>query len=187
MTIGIEIDPDVVYQWHMEGLSHIVKDGDTISFLKDHREHTFLHTGEKVFIYLDPPYLRSSRSHKEKLYRYEFWTEEQHTELLELLKTLKWNVAISHYRCPLYDKLLKGWRRIDFPSQTHRGTRLESLYMNYPEPWELHDPRFLGSNFREREKYHKQQRRWVARIKKMDAAQRHALLFAIDEARQQLT
>jgi hypothetical protein len=51
--------------------------------------------------------------------------------------------------------------------------------MNYPPPIELHDYRYLGDNFRERERITKRTKRWVARLKKMPVLERKALLSAI--------
>jgi hypothetical protein len=53
--------------------------------------------------------------------------------------------------------------------------------MNYPEPVELHDYRYLGENFREREKITRQRKRWRARLLKMSSQQRYALMASIAE------
>jgi hypothetical protein len=51
--------------------------------------------------------------------------------------------------------------------------------MNYDVPLELHDYRYLGSNFRERERIRRQQRRWAGKLARMKPLQRYALLAAI--------
>ena len=64
-------------------------------------------------------------------------------------------VAISTYDNPLYSHPLATWRKISFPSTTRgNASATETLYMNYPEPapLDLHDTRFVGANFRQREK-----------------------------------
>jgi hypothetical protein len=53
--------------------------------------------------------------------------------------------------------------------------------MNFAEPLELHDYRFLGDGFRQRECIRRQQARWVRRLARMDRLQRQALLAAIRE------
>ena len=53
--------------------------------------------------------------------------------------------------------------------------------MNYPEPLELHDYRYLGSNFRQRERLKRIRVRWLARLDRMDALERYALLSSIAE------
>ena len=55
----------------------------------------------------------------------------------------------------------------------------EWIWMNYPPPVELHDYRYLGDNFRERERIKKRTKRWVARLKKMPVLERKAFLSAI--------
>lgn len=180
-NIGIEIDPITYAAWEGEGLGHLVLNMDALHFLTEYRN---AYEGERVFCYLDPPYLRSVRSYqKEKIYRHEFDTPEQHAKLLELITHMpaNWMMAISHYQCKQYDQALKGWRRIEYKSPTHAGYRIDSLYMNYAEPVELHDYRYLGSNFREREKIRRQQRRWKAKLQNMPALQRYALLSAVRE------
>lgn len=70
-------------------------------------------------------------------------------------------VAISSYPNALYDDRLKDWRYIDFTAQTRRGAATERLYMNYPEPDELHDYSYLGSDYKDRERIKLKFQRWV--------------------------
>jgi len=79
----------------------------------------------------------------------------------------------------LYEKSLKGWHIHSFQAACHHGTATEWIWMNYPPPVELHDYRYLGDNFRERERITKRAKRWVARLKKMPVLERKALLSAI--------
>jgi hypothetical protein len=53
--------------------------------------------------------------------------------------------------------------------------------MNYPEPVSLHDYRYVGANYREREKFRRQQRRWSTRLSKMTIIQRQALMSVLEE------
>jgi hypothetical protein len=57
----------------------------------------------------------------------------------------------------------------------------EYVWFNYPEPVQLHDYSFLGSNFRERERIKRKKQRWVDRLKSMPMLERQALLNAIEE------
>jgi hypothetical protein len=52
--------------------------------------------------------------------------------------------------------------------------------MNYPTPVALHDYRYLGDNFRERERIKRKANRWVAKLQNMPVLERQALLSAID-------
>lgn len=55
----------------------------------------------------------------------------------------------------------------------------EWIWMNYPKPAQLHDYRYLGDNFREREKIKLKLKRWTARFKSMPALERQALLSVL--------
>ena len=53
--------------------------------------------------------------------------------------------------------------------------------MNFPPPLELHDYRYLGRNFRERERIKRKKLRWLNRLHRMDSLERHAIMMAIGE------
>ena len=57
----------------------------------------------------------------------------------------------------------------------------ESLWMNYPPPQELHDYRFLGDDYRERERIKRKKARWITRLLSMSNIERNALTAAIAE------
>jgi len=184
-SIALDVDAAVVSGWELylklasPGLTVIC--GDAISFLQSYNWQG----GE--FVYADPPYLFDVRSSKRPIYTYEFGDTGQHEELLDLLMSLPCMVALSGYWSSLYESMLTGWRSISFNSQTRGGTTArEWLWMNYPEPVELHDYSFLGGNFREREKITRQKRRWNARLLRMGQLQRYALFSSIAELKDTL-
>lgn len=188
-SIGIDSDAAVIEKWltagHVENgetscgvPGAIYKKGDAISFLNSYKWRG----GE--FVYADPPYLMQTRRSKQPLYRHEFGSEEEHEILLSLLLSLPCMVAISGYWSSLYAARLQGLRSISFQAGTRAGTAAtEWLWMNYPEPVALHDYRYLGENFREREKITRQKKRWQARLLRMSPLQRYALLSSIDDIR----
>ena len=55
----------------------------------------------------------------------------------------------------------------------------EWIWMNYPNLAYLHDYRYLGDDFREREKIKLKLKRWAARYKSMPALERQALLSTL--------
>lgn len=188
LNLGIDIDPEVITSWHNRGFSedrkfssldslpaskfHLsIKIGDAIECLKK------CYLDWKTFVYCDPPYILSTRKSGPR-YKHEF-SNEQHIELLKLLTSLDCMVMISGYRHDIYDEALGGWRRIDYQASTRQGIVNESAWMNYPEPTELHDYRYLGNNYREREKIGRQIFRWVSRLHAMPILQRRAILAAI--------
>lgn len=82
-----------------------------------------------VFIYCDPPYLLSTR--KSNLYKYEM-SEQEHVELLELLKKHPGKVLISGYDNELYNSILTGWHKEFKETLAEQGLkRTECLWMNY--------------------------------------------------------
>ena len=174
-NIGIEIDPKVIEKWK-EGNSLEIEliHGDAINYLQSHE-----FTGNEL-IYCDPPYVRETRKKRVKLYKYEY-TVEQHIELLEVIKTLPCKVMISGYESMLYRESLKGWHTYVFRAGCHHGMGTEWLWMNYPAPIELHDYRYLGDTFRQREKIKKKTTVWVRKFQKMPVLERQALLHAIEE------
>lgn len=150
------------------------------------------HPPAESLIYLDPPYLMESRSTKQKYYQNELLDvgdltgEPGHLQLLRLIKAVPCRVMISHYRHPLYDRELKGWRRVDIPTSNRAGKRtIESVYCNFPEPFELHDYRYLGSDYHDRDRIKKKKNRWLAHLDAMPSAERYAIIGAIEERRRE--
>jgi hypothetical protein len=131
-----------------------------------------------ALVYADPPYLRSTRATRRDFYKFEM-TDAQHLELLSVLKALPCNVMISGYSSSLYAKELKGWHATAFQAATRGKPAAEWVWCNYPRPVELHDYRFLGDDFREREQIKRMKKRWVAKLEKMEPVKRQALLAAI--------
>jgi hypothetical protein len=178
-SICIDSDAALVAAWSLRDdlpPGAIVSCGDAISFLA-----TRLWQGNE-FIYCDPPYLFETRAKKSKIYLNEFGDVDQHRELLQLLLSLPCPVAISGYWSSLYADMLATWRTISYTTRTRGGrTVREWLWMNYPEPPELHDYRYLGDNFRQRERLKRIKTRWLARLERMNALERYALLSTIEE------
>lgn len=84
-----------------------------------------------VFIYADPPYLQSTR--KKYLYKYEM-TDDEHLEMLDVLKRHPGQVMISGYENDMYNSVLKGWRKIKKDALAEGGTKREEvLWLNYAD------------------------------------------------------
>jgi len=89
---------------------------------------------QDVFIYLDPPYLRSTR--KGYLYANEM-TDSDHFLLLETITQHPGRILISGYDNDLYAFYLSGerWRKVQKQTQAEQGLkRTETLWMNYELP-----------------------------------------------------
>lgn len=145
---------------------------DGIAFLK-----SYPFDGSEL-VYCDPPYMPETlRSPCQ--YNFEL-SDAQHFELLRVLRTLPCRVMISGYWTLLYSKVLRKWNSIHYQAQTRgRHVATEWLWFNFPEPVALHDYRYLGSNFREREYLKRMKLRWTARLEKMPLLKRRCLLLAI--------
>ena len=94
---------------------------------------------------------------------------------------------ISGYDSALYREMLQPitgtgqpWTHETFQTMTRGGTKAtEHLWFNFAPPTVLHDYRYLGGNFRERERIKRRKTHWVNRLKLMPPAERAALLEAI--------
>lgn len=89
--------------------------------------------GPDVLVYADPPYLGAVRRNK-KIYRHELMAASEHGELLEALDAHPGPVALSHYRCDLYDQMLlgrRGWVVTEVKTVAEHGKQVvEALFTN---------------------------------------------------------
>lgn len=94
-----------------------------------------------VLIYLDPPYVLGTRHGKQ--YRCEM-NDEEHEQLLEVIKKHKGPVLISGYNSELYNAELKDWYRKETTcySQTCSKKR-EVLWMNFEPKGQMSIEEFL--------------------------------------------
>lgn len=82
-----------------------------------------------ALIYCDPPYLLETRSQKQ--YAKEM-TDQDHKDLLEVLRNHKGYAIISGYESKLYDDILHGWHKKETVSRTQSGEKKkEVLWMNF--------------------------------------------------------
>lgn len=133
-----------------------------------------------ALVYCDPPYLLETRK-SGPLYRYEFATA-QHEEMLALIRQLPCQVMVSGYWSPLYAQALHDWHAVHFEVMTRGGSQAtEWLWCNFSLLEALHDYQYLGQNFRERERIKRKTQRWKARLLRMPALERQALLTALAE------
>lgn len=186
-SIGIDADADVITAFSDEEIripNLELVHGDAIAWLETQLSYNVPgHFTPRTLIYLDPPYLRHVRASQAAIYRHEF-TDSQHLELLALLKRLPCMVMVSGYWSTMYAEHLKTWRTHHFPARTRGGsTATEYVWLNFPLPLELHDYRYLGANFRERERIKRKKLRWRTRLERMPALERYALLDVLADLR----
>ena len=175
-NIGIELDPKTIQLWNnYNGINIELIQADAAAYLKSYQ-----FTGDEL-VYCDPPYLRETRKKHKALYKYEY-TYEQHVELLKAIKSLPCMVMISGYKSLLYEELLEDWNTYSFKAGCHNGTATEYIWMNYPSPVQLHDYRYLGDTFRERERLKRITKNMIRRFRTMPVLKRRALLLAINSS-----
>lgn len=90
-----------------------------------------------VLLYVDPPYLGSTRTRSYDGYRYEMRAEDDHRALAAALHSARAAVVLSGYASDLYDReLYAGWDRHTFAAGTGQGdgwgNRTEVLWSNRP-------------------------------------------------------
>jgi DNA adenine methylase len=93
-----------------------------------------------TFLYADPPYLHATRTAKD-VYAHEM-TQQDHVELLKVLKGCKSKVLLSGYGNDMYDGTLTSptWHRVTKATKVQtgsaksKGDRVEVLWMNYEPP-----------------------------------------------------
>ena len=90
-----------------------------------------------TLFYCDPPYAHNSRTSTDSYGTLEM-TDDDHRLLAEQLRSCEGKVAISGYRCDLYDELYGSWTRHDKETvSSASGTqgkspkRVESVWCNY--------------------------------------------------------
>ena len=167
-SIGVDKNPAVIAYWQRSFpllATYIV--GDAADFLTARRFE-----GHEV-IYCDPPYLASTRRRK-RIYVHDY-TEQDHLRLLETLRKLHCRVVLSGYPSHLYDEWLRDWNTRSFLSKTHNGLRCEVLWFNFHPPPRLHDSRYIGHSFRERETVKRRLYRLQRRITVLSVQEKHRL------------
>lgn len=181
-TIAIDSDASAIEKLR----NHIADNDDETRYtlivgnaLEWLRNHTYT---DGDFIYADPPYLMSTRRSHRQLYRYEMSTEAQHNELLDILIATPCNVMISGYWSQLYNDRLSDWNTHTFQAVTRAGTiATEWLWMNYPTPTRLHDYRYLGDTFRDRERIKRKANRWANKFEGLDILERRAIMAQLEQ------
>lgn len=181
VNIGVEIDPDVVEKFTKKMPPEvIVENRCALEWLTECMSKT---EREKIdmLIYADPPYMPATLKSRQR-YKYKF-TEADHHELLRLLKAIKADVIISGFESPLYEKELHLWRKHQFTiSGRDHKSHIETLWMNFEKPVKLHDYRFLGNNFRQREAIKRRIQRNARKLASWPITEQYAFIRAYREA-----
>jgi len=168
-NIGIDIDPRALSQFDC-GYPVQLVNRCAHRFLADYDYQGY------ELIYSDPPYLKHTRTSGRR-YRFDY-EEQNHIELLELLKTLPCNVILSGYPSALYDDLLGGWRTLELQVMNQGGVRTEKLWFNFT-PDRVHWASYAGKNFTDRQRIKRKAANWGRRYQGLPRAERVAVLAAM--------
>ena len=177
-SIGIDRDSAVIRRWRLlfPSLARYVE-SDAVDFLMSQRL-----AGDEV-VYCDPPYLPGTRR-RDRVYRHDY-VESDHVRLLGAVRKLPCRVVVSGYPSKLYDEWLSGWSTQIFTAKSHDGIRKEKLWFNFAAPASLHDPRYLGRGFRERQTIKRRLERLQRRITTLSPQERHLLSDWLDDLLQE--
>lgn len=181
-TIANDLDPaavEVLRVWCEEfGRTDVELLNECALRLLDDERLTRL-LGPDAVVYLDPPYLLPPAARE---YYAVTFDAHQHAVLLDRAKGLGANVLVSGYRTALYDRALADWKRIDYQTMTRGGQVTESLWLNFEPGPVLHDYRYLGNDYRERERIRRRQRRLVKKLQSIPEVEVRALFAALEDA-----
>lgn len=134
----------------------------------------------ETFVFMDPPYLHSTRPNSTKLYKHEM-TDADHKQLLSSVLQLKCNVMIVHPVCELYDTQLEGWRKVLIKVRYHNKTSLECLYMNYDLPEQLQVDVYLGTDCWDRQRIKRKAVSLVNKLIALPELERNYIIKRVQE------
>lgn len=132
-------------------------------------------TGREL-VYSDPPYLHTTRS-SQRRYRFDY-EEQDHIELLSLLRSLPCAVILSGYPSALYDAHLPDWQTRELQVMNQAGVRTEKLWFNFV-PERFFWAAYAGKNFTDRQRIKRKAANWARRYQALPPAERLAVLAGL--------
>ncbi len=106
------------------------------------------------------------------------YEEQDHIELLELLKTLPCNIILSGYPSALYDERLAGWCTLELQVMSHAGVRTEKPGFNFTSD-RVHWASCAGRNFTDRQRIRRRAANWGKNYRALPRAEHLAVLAAM--------
>ena len=170
-NIGIDVDARAIDQFSCEYPVELVH-GCCHHYLSN-----FPFDGTEL-VYADPPYLKSTRKAPAR-YRYLYdYSEQDHVQLLGLLRQLPCQVMLSGYSSQLYDDLIGDWNSISVKVMNQAGVVYEKVWFNF-EPGRVHWRRYAGRYANDRQRIKRRAETWSRCYRQMPPAERRAILSAI--------
>jgi DNA adenine methylase len=130
----------------------------------------------RELVYCDPPYLKETRT-SGRCYRFDY-EEQDHLELLGLLKKLPCQVIVSGYPSALYDQWLAGWESLELQVMNQGGVRTEKVWFNF-RCERVHWARYAGKNHTDRQRIKRKAENWARRYRTLPPGERLAVLAAL--------
>ena len=130
----------------------------------------------RELVYCDPPYLQETRS-SDRRYRFDY-EEQDHRELLGLLRTLPCQVILSGYPSALYDEGLRGWQSLELQVMNQTGVRTEKVWFNFTVD-RVHWASYAGKNHTDRQRIKRKAENWGRRYRALPPGERQAVLAAL--------
>ncbi len=178
VNIGIEIDADTLakFWFGQDGFDHVrLSCNDALT------ELTLLDLPQSALVYADPPYLGTARKDiNRRYYKHDALSNEWHERFLDVMLSLRCMVIVSGYESELYHAKLAGWRTAYKWTVNRAGAAVrEFVWMNYQEPSLLHDARFVGDDFTDRQRVKRKMERWKKNFVALPADERWAMFAAL--------
>lgn len=130
----------------------------------------------RELVYCDPPYLQQTRS-SDRRYRFDY-EEQDHRELLGLLRDLPCQVILSGYPSALYDEWLRGWQSLELQVMNQAGVRTEKVWFNFTVD-RVHWASYAGKNHTDRQRIKRKAENWGRRYRALPPGERQAVLAAL--------
>ena len=176
-----DIDPDVCSE-----LNSLLSSVDTVQIFNQSYLSAldFLHNTVSpftCFVYLDPPYMKSTRRTPGDIYTYD-WTHTDHEQFLHnvLKYSFDANIMISGYDNSLYTAALSEWYMRSTQVMTRGGIATETIWMNYnPDTIKLATYDFLGTDFTDRQRIKKKINSLKAKLHSLPFHEKNAILSSL--------
>lgn len=85
-------------------------------------------------------------------------------------------MMVSSYENDIYRDALGDWHRHTYRTATHNGAVTECVWTNFDPGSELHDYRYLGNDFREREQIRRRCQGLLKRLQSLETVELNAVL-----------
>lgn len=186
LNLGIEKDKEVFQLWRDQAPPFVqVVHADGMDWLMGHSLQDELYATGRTFLFIDPPYLDDTLKTGRVPYRHGL-TYDQHVAMLDLVELRRRTTDNLMMVCALpnvlYENKLRHWNTFQYQNKTRRGMQTEQVWFNYDEPHQLHDYRYLGADYRERERIRRKQKNKLRELASLPVLEREAMLQVIKTA-----